>query len=253
MAVSSDGERDANDPLVRTLRDHKPPVRFHGLQVLRFIAALSIVAYHTGAYGAGILGIPAGSGGLIDFLNEPILSAQRFGSFSPSPALSSLIPSKVPPPGGFSFFIAGFALFPGTGSPLLSCSVRDADLGLQPASRLDAVLHWVLVIAGGAPNRFVLSVEWSLVYEVQFYAILGLLSFGGKRLVLIGTSLWLAICMTRLFSQPWTRPPAIRAGAKSRFPSLMRTFFWESWHTISCADRARSCVPWFRWSHPHFS
>ena len=57
-------------------------------------------------------------------------------------------------------------------------------------------------------TRFVLYVEWSLVYEVLFYLVFGLLAFGGQRAIKAGGLLWLSACVTKLFVSEGGDAPA---------------------------------------------
>jgi peptidoglycan/LPS O-acetylase OafA/YrhL len=233
-----------NDPLVARTSQQQAAVRFHGLQVLRFIAALSIVAYHTGAYGRKILGIPAGEQGFVDFLNEPIFSSTvrlffTLSGFVIAHSLESATPGRF-------FLLRGLRLFPGYWlAVLLVLGARCALWGFSPPAGWTQFCTGLLLLPGGAPNRFVLSVEWSLVYEIQFYVILGLLSFGGKRLVMIGTSLWLAICMTRLFTSHGSAAPSNPGWGEIPFSIFNVYFLWGvvAYHLRDRGQSLRHLVP----------
>jgi peptidoglycan/LPS O-acetylase OafA/YrhL len=233
-----------NDPLVARTSQQQAAVRFHGLQVLRFIAALSIVAYHTGAYGRKILGIPAGEQGFVDFLNEPIFSSTvrlffTLSGFVIAHSLESATPGRF-------FLLRGLRLFPGYWlAVLLVLGARCALWGFSPPAGWTQFCTGLLLLPGGAPNRFVLSVEWSLVYEIQFYVILGLLSFGGKRLVMIGTSLWLAICMTRLFISHGSAAPSNPGWGDIPFSIFNAYFLWGvvAYHLRDRGQSLRHLVP----------
>jgi peptidoglycan/LPS O-acetylase OafA/YrhL len=67
------------------------------------------------------------------------------------------------------------------------------------------------LLPGGSADSYALSIEWSLVYEVVFYLVFGLLAFGGKRWILSGATVWLVACLVKLFAShgfhapPWPR------------------------------------------------
>ena len=156
--------------------------RFHGLQVLRVIAAVMIVAYHTGTLAGGVFGLDTP---LVRFLTQPFFGSGVFLFF----ALSGFVIAhslRSAPPGRFLLMRAA-RLYPGY---WLAAGLTVAVFWI--VWRIVPVISWkrftfgLTLLPSTDPSRFVLYVEWSLVYEVLFYLVFGLLAFGGQRAIKVG-------------------------------------------------------------------
>ena len=73
-----------------------------------------------------------------------------------------------------------------------------------------AVLYDLLLLPGGPRDGYLLNVEWSLVYEVFFYAAFGLFALaGGRRGVAVGTAVWLAAVVSAYLKNRWREVPML--------------------------------------------
>jgi peptidoglycan/LPS O-acetylase OafA/YrhL len=169
-------------------------VRFHGLQVLRFVAAFSVVLFHAGAYSRLILGW---NSPFIELISHPALGSAVFLFFTLSGfviahSLTTLPPSRF-------LLLRAIRLYPAYWLAVgLALAVRYSIWRVTSNFGFGSFCYGLLLL----PTRtdcFVLGVEWSLVFEVAFYVILGLLAFGGRRTIAVGTAVWLATCLARLF------------------------------------------------------
>jgi peptidoglycan/LPS O-acetylase OafA/YrhL len=96
--------------------------------------------------------------------------------------------------------------------------------------RIVPVISWkrftfgLTLLPSTDPSRFVLYVEWSLVYEVLFYLVFGLLAFGGQRAIKFGGLLWLTACVVKLVCSSGDEAPPFPGWAGIAF-STFNIFF----------------------------
>jgi peptidoglycan/LPS O-acetylase OafA/YrhL len=213
--------------------------RFHGLQVLRVIAAVMIVAYHTGTLASGVFGLNTP---LVRFLTQPFFGSGVFLFF----ALSGFVIAhslRNASPGRFLLMRAA-RLYPGY---WLAAGLTVAVFWI--VWRIVPVISWkrftfgLTLLPSTDPSRFVLYVEWSLVYEVLFYLVFGFLAFGGQRAIKVGGLLWLTACVVKLVFSNGDEAPPFPGWAGISFSSF-NIFFLAGCCAYWLRDCGKRLRPW---------
>ena len=177
-------------------------MRYTNVQLLRVAAAVGVVAHHTGAHGAAVLGVPSED---VAFLLNRVVVGFPVPLFF---AVSGFVLTHAArsAPGGHSvgrFLIARFLrLFPGywlalgvalamSAGGLLSPTHRE----LLPHVNLGTFSLW----PNGARSPLFLGVEWSLIYEVFLSASLALIACGRVSLLV---AVWLVVLGVKALAAP---------------------------------------------------
>ena len=180
-------------------------MRFHGLQVLRFVAAFSVVLYHSGLYAEASLKYQSP---LTQFLHHPAFGSTVFLFFTLSGFVIAHTLATVPP--GRFLLLRAIRLYPAywlaAGLVLVT---RYCLWGEVPPRGWASLRNSLLLLPGASADALPLSIEWSLIYEVVFYLVFGLLALGGKRWILSGTAVWLVACLVKLFAGHGLYAPAL--------------------------------------------
>ena len=144
-------------------------VRYNNLQALRTLAAVAVVILHVGVYAEIFF---KSESALVGAMASPILgrSVCLFFVISGFVVTHSL---HTTPPGRF-IFLRFLRIFPAYWlAVVIAFAARAAVRFNRPP--VDGNLLWGLcLLPGGSAASYILAVEWSLVFEVFFYAMLGL-------------------------------------------------------------------------------
>jgi peptidoglycan/LPS O-acetylase OafA/YrhL len=171
-------------------------MKFTNIQVLRFVAAGGVLLLHLGLFANSMLGL---NGPAIDALTAPICWAGVPVFFAISGFV--LTHSLQTTPVRRFLLLRAVRIYPPYW--FAAAVVTLAGIGGTPsAGRLIRAL--LLIPAGPGRAHYVLGIEWSLVYEAFFYVVLALLAIGPRKLLPIGSAVWLMACLVRMAVAPAT-------------------------------------------------
>ena len=174
--------------------------RYDNIQLLRLLAASSVVLYHLGCYAPRLAGVDPAQlrEGIIVGFPVPLFFA--VSGFVLTHAIRSAPPGR--------FLVARFLrLYPGYWLALL---VTVGLMRLRLYTEYDRwLIHFVnlteIALWPAGPDRcpYLLTVEWSLIYEVFLSAALAALSlFGTRRGLAIAAGAWLAVIGVKVAAWP---------------------------------------------------
>ena len=174
-------------------------MKFQGIQILRAIAALTVVAAHLALYSKRIF--------QFDFPILNLLATHAIISYSLVLffGISGFVMAHAlrgAPPGEF-LLLRLLRLYPtywlAAIGVMLFKLIRDGSYDVSKTQ----ILTGLLLLPRGDNLHFALGVEWTLVYELFFYLAITLFAWvGGYRGFLIGCGVWLAAILGRCIYLP---------------------------------------------------
>jgi peptidoglycan/LPS O-acetylase OafA/YrhL len=182
-------------------------VKFANIQVLRFVAALSVLLFHLGNYAKTFLGM---HDPLVEVIALPVFSSGVMIFFAVSGFV--LTHSLQSTPVRQFLLLRVLRIYPAYWGAAAAIIALRWGLGLRTPLNMALLRGLLLIPAGPGRAAYALGVEWSLVYEMFFYLALCLLALAGpRRGVLVGCIVWCGLCLARMANKPsyaWMPFPA---------------------------------------------
>lgn len=174
-------------------------MKFNGIQVLRTIAALAVVLSHTGSFSIQILGLESAA---MRFLSEHGIFRFSLVVFFAVSGFVMAHAIRGAKPGEFLVFRA-LRVFPTLWIAALGVLAFKLVAFRHYPEGPGAILAGLFLLPLGDRAHHLLGVEWTLVYELFFYAsIASFVWLGGRKCLLIGCGIWLAAVAVRCVIAP---------------------------------------------------
>jgi peptidoglycan/LPS O-acetylase OafA/YrhL len=173
-------------------------VKFANIQAVRFFAALSVLVFHLGNYAKMVFNM---HDPFVELIAQPVFSAGVMVFFAVSGFVltHSLQSTSVPQ----FLLLRVLRIYPAYWAAAAAVVVLHWCLGQPPILNMQFLKGLLLIPTGPGKVLYMLSVEWSLVFEIFFYAALSLLALTGRqRGILIGAAVWFAVCVARIAAKP---------------------------------------------------